>query len=237
MRKNKTLYSCGVIISILIIILVIIFSIYNRKSKQQTNTIVESVSQQEENNTELASTSIDKNIQETEQEILQVIPEKEQSVNTEAKDEIKPTESKPEKQEDISDTLTFNMPVDGEILRDYAKDKLIYSDTLKEWVTHTGIDIKSPKTTIVKSSAPGKITAIKNDPRFGLSVVIEHKDGYSTVYSNLYTAEFVTVGEQVNQGQTIGTVGNTAAFEILDEPHLHFEILKNGVQVDPNMYL
>ena len=38
-------------------------------------------------------------------------------------------------------------------------------------------------------------------------------------------------------GETIGTVGNEASFEILDEPHLHFEILKDGEQVDPNMYL
>lgn len=71
----------------------------------------------------------------------------------------------------------------------------------------------------------------------GLTVVIEHNNGYSTVYSNLLTAEFVTVGESVKKGQTIGTVGNTATFEISDEPHLHFEILKDNVQIDPNMYI
>ena len=66
----------------------------------------------------------------------------------------------------------------------------------------------------------------------GLTVVIEHNNGYSTVYSNLLTAEFVTAGESVKKGQTIGTVGNTATFEISDEPHLHFEILKDNVQID-----
>lgn len=45
------------------------------------------------------------------------------------------------------------------------------------------------------------------------------------------------VGEKVEKGQTIGTVGNTANFEIADEPHLHFEILKENVQIDPNMYI
>lgn len=129
------------------------------------------------------------------------------------------------------------MPVDGEIIKEYAKDKLVYSDTLKEWITHSGIDIKAEKTTIVKASESGTIKSIKNDPRYGLTIVIEHSAGFSTIYSNLLTAEFVVVGEKVEKGQTIGTVGNTATFEIADEPHLHFEILKDNVQIDPNMYI
>lgn len=133
--------------------------------------------------------------------------------------------------------LKFSMPVDGEIIKEYAKDKLVYSETLKEWVTHSGIDIKAEKTTVVKAAESGTIKSIKNDPRYGLTVVIEHSSGYSTVYSNLLTAEFVVVGEKVEKGQTIGTVGNTATFEIADEVHLHFEILKDNVQIDPNMYI
>lgn len=132
---------------------------------------------------------------------------------------------------------TFVMPVEGEIVKKYGKDKLIYSDTLKEWTTHLGIDIKADKTTIVKSSTDGKIKSIKNDPRYGLTVVIEHANGFSSVYSNLLTAEFVVVGEDVKSGQTIGTVGNSATFEILDDPHLHFEILKDGNSIDPEMYI
>ena len=62
-------------------------------------------------------------------------------------------------------------------------------------------------------------------------------NGYSTIYSNLLTAEFVTVGENVDKNQTIGTVGNTATFEIADQPHLHFEILKDGIQIDPNLLI
>lgn len=133
--------------------------------------------------------------------------------------------------------LEFEMPVDGEISREYAKDNLIYSETLKEWVTHMGIDIKAEKTTIVKAAEAGTIKSIKNDPRYGLTIVIEHDNGFQTVYSNLLTSEFVVEGEKVEKGQSIGTVGNTAVFEIADEPHLHFEILKDSIQVDPSIYL
>lgn len=132
---------------------------------------------------------------------------------------------------------TFKMPVDGSISREYAKDKLVYSETLKEWITHQGIDIKADKTTVVKASAAGKVKSIKNDPRYGLTIVLQHDNGFTSVYSNLLTAEFVKEGEEVKEGQTIGTVGESATFEIADGPHLHFEILKDNVNVDPNMYL
>lgn len=133
--------------------------------------------------------------------------------------------------------LNFEKPVDGEIVKEYAKDNLIYSNTLQEWTTHLGIDIKADKTTVVKSAEAGKVKSIKNDPRYGLTIVIEHDNGYQTVYSNLLSSEFVVEGEKVEKGQSIGTVGNTAAFEIADEAHLHFEILKDSIQVDPNIYL
>ena len=131
----------------------------------------------------------------------------------------------------------FTMPVEGEIMKHYGKDKLIYSDTLKEWTTHLGIDIKADKTTIVKATADGCVKSIKNDPRYGLTIVIEHQNGFSSVYANLLSSEFVVVGENVKAGQTIGTVGNSATFEIVDESHLHFEILKDGKSVDPEMYV
>lgn len=139
--------------------------------------------------------------------------------------------------EETKRELSFAKPVDGEIMKEYAKDNLVYSNTLEEWVTHLGIDIKAEKTTVVKSAEAGKVKSIKNDPRYGLTVVIEHDNGYQTVYSNLLTAEFVVEGEKVDKGQTIGTVGNTAAFESGDEAHLHFELLKDSIQVDPSIYL
>ena len=159
--------------------------------------------------------------------------------NTTIKEESKSvnTEENVAKKETKKSDPVFSMPVEGDVITEYAKDKLVYSDTLKEWVTHAGIDIKADKTTIVKASEEGKIKSIKNDPRYGLTVVIEHTNGFESVYSNLLTAEFITVGEEVKQGQTIATVGNTARFEIADETHLHFEIKQNGENVDPNIYL
>ena len=133
--------------------------------------------------------------------------------------------------------LSFVKPVEGDIVREFAKDNLIYSETLKEWTTHQGIDIKADKTTVVKAAEAGTVKSIKNDPRYGLTIVVEHENGFQTVYSNLLTSEFVVEGEKVEKGQSLGTVGNTAVFEIADEPHLHFEILKDSIPQDPSIYI
>ncbi len=149
------------------------------------------------------------------------------NVTTNAKAEEKETKNE----------LSFIKPVEGEIAKEYAKDNLIYSATLEEWTTHTGMDIKADKTTVVKAAESGTVKTIKNDPRYGLTIVIEHEDNMQTIYSNLLTSEFVVEGEKVEKGQSIGTVGNTAVFEIADEPHLHFEILKDSLPVDPSIYI
>jgi len=213
-------------------------------ASQTSSSIGKSVNAaKEESNTVVV---VDTSSEKSKNEVNQVKNSKETSENksnktsnTTIKEESKNvnTEENVAKKETKKLDPVFSMPVEGDVIKEYAKDKLVYSDTLKEWVTHAGIDIKADKTTIVKASEEGKIKSIKNDPRYGLTVVIEHNNGYSTVYSNLLTAEFVTAGENVKKGQTIGTVGNTATFEISDESHLHFEILKDNVQIDPNMYI
>lgn len=152
--------------------------------------------------------------------------EKVKSINAEAKKEEKNVVE-----------LNFQKPVEGDIIKDFSIDNLVYSETLQEWVTHAGIDIKADKTTVVKSAEAGIVKSIKNDPRYGLTIIVEHANGFETVYSNLLTTEFVVEGEKVDKGQSLGTVGNSAAFEIADEPHLHFEVLKDSQNVDPNIYI
>ena len=149
------------------------------------------------------------------------------SQNTQTKNTTKEqtqtkTDSSTKQNTKKTENPTFKNPVEGEVIKEYAKDKLVYSNTLGEWIVHGGIDIKANKTTVVKASAEGTVKSIKNDPRYGLTVIVEHSNGFTSVYSNLLTAEFVVEGEKIKQGQTIGTVGTTATFEISDEPHLHF---------------
>lgn len=132
---------------------------------------------------------------------------------------------------------SFVMPVSGEVTFEFAKDKLVYSKTLEEWRTHEGLDLAADRGTPVKATADGVVSDIKNDPRFGIIVVIDHKNGLKSVYSNLASEDMVTVNQKIKQGDIIGSVGNSAAFESAEQSHLHFEVLKDNVSVDPTSYL
>ena len=133
-------------------------------------------------------------------------------------------------------TSGFTKPVKGEdltITNEYAMDHLIYSVTLDQYMTHCGIDIEAPADTQVLAAAAGVVTAVYTDDRYGLSVEITHPGDVVTIYSNLSTTEMVEIGDEVKQGQIIGGIGATGLFEALKPPHLHFEMLKDGVYVDP----
>jgi murein DD-endopeptidase MepM/ murein hydrolase activator NlpD len=69
----------------------------------------------------------------------------------------------------------------------------------------------------------------------GQTVVIVHADGYKSVYQNMQTAlpEGVKAGSAVKAGDKIGAVGDTALVEISEDPHLHFELYKDGVCENP----
>ena len=202
---------------------------------------------QNNNQTESASTEIGKTVEESQEEMKEEDTQNQTIQNTTVNETVESssantntventTSKETEKTQNVKE-LTFQKPVEGEIVREFAQDNLVYSETLEEWVTHNGIDIKADKTTVVKAAEAGVVKSIKNDPRYGLTIVIEHDDVYQTVYSNLLTSEFVVEGETVEKGQSIGTVGNSAVFEIADEPHLHFEILKDAIAVDPAIYI
>lgn len=259
------LYLSGGVLLIMIITFIIIFTIYKNKLKEYTysglttekiaDLVPNNVENLDQRNEEIeqASADIGKSIKEVIDNINETKKEPENKVeklNTDANIEVeKKAVSGKIKKDSASEEIKkeppiikekdpeFTRPVEGEIIRNFAKDSLIYSETLQEWVTHLGIDIKANRTTVVKAAERGTVTAIKNDPRYGLTIVIEHTNGFKTIYSNLLSTEFVSEQEKVEKGQAIGTVGNSAAFEITDEPHLHFEIIKDDINVDPNMYI
>lgn len=248
-ETKKLIYISIAVIILAILTFAITYVVYsnvlNKNSQDLTQKITDMGTQTEGTLSE-ASNPIGKNVNEVKEEQentekiainttnveKQTEEKKNETIETKAQEEKK----QEIKKEEIKDP-TFAKPVEGNIIKEFASENLIYSETLKEWVTHNGIDIKAEKACIVKASSEGTVKSIKNDPRYGITIVIEHTNGYASVYSNLLTAEFVKEGEKVKQGQTIGTVGNTSAFEIADEPHLHFEILKDNKYLNPSEYI
>ncbi len=94
---------------------------------------------------------------------------------------------------------------------------------------HRGIDIAAPVGTAVRASLDGRVVSIGYNPLFGNHIFIRHQIGFSTLYGHLERV-FVQRGSTVSRGQPIGSVGNTGKST---GPHLHFEIRKNGVPIQP----
>ena len=137
-------------------------------------------------------------------------------------------------------SYTYSCPIKGaeyKVTKDFSMDKLVYSLTLDQYMTHSGIDIQAPEDTQVLSIAEGTVTAVYNDDRHGISVEISHPGGIVAIYSNLSTDEMVEEGDVVNAGSIIGGVGSTGLFESMEPAHLHLEILKDGVYVNPKDYI
>jgi len=131
----------------------------------------------------------------------------------------------------------FTVPVEGKIQNGYSMDKLVFSPTFNEWRTHSGVDIAAPRGEVVRAIGSGVIHEIKNDPRHGFTIVIDHKNGYKSLYANLASDSTITVGKEVKMGEAIGSVGATAIFESAEPTHLHFELYKEDKLVDPEAYI
>lgn len=259
-KENEEKITVGMIVVGLIIIAVLVASLVvyliNINASNKEEIAKEETKTGEVSNTtprddfESVSIDIGKSVNEAENELSQNSVSNEnkenKSTNTTTKkenssknkentvkNETKAEENNVKEEKTTSEETKFEAPIKGEIIKEFAKDSLVYSNTLEEWVTHNGVDIKADKTSVVKAASKGTVYAIKNDPRYGLTVIVDHGNGYKTVYANLLTAEYVVEGEEIEQGQTIGTVGNSSSFEISDDYHLHFEVIKDGEYLNP----
>jgi len=95
--------------------------------------------------------------------------------------------------------------------------------------SHSGLDIAVPVGTLVRASGGGTVVQAGEDAAYGLFVLLRHPDGHESMYGHL-SRIVVREGDRVNQGEVIARSGNTGQSSA---PHLHFEIRRDGVSVDP----
>ena len=94
---------------------------------------------------------------------------------------------------------------------------------------HLGVDIAAARGTHITAPAPGRVTFVGHKFGFGLVVEIQHTAAVKTRYAHMRAAT-VEEGDVVQRGEQIGSVGSSG---ITTGPHLHYEVLVRGKQVDP----
>lgn len=95
---------------------------------------------------------------------------------------------------------------------------------------HNGVDFSGPKGSPIHATGDGVVErTMKSKTGYGNNVIINHGHGYKTRYAHLNSIN-VKKGQKITRGQQIGTMGNTGKSS---GPHLHYEVLKNNVPVNP----
>jgi murein DD-endopeptidase MepM/ murein hydrolase activator NlpD len=119
-------------------------------------------------------------------------------------------------------TGSFQWPAGGTITQYYGENG------------HSGLDIAAGMGSPIYAADSGVVvTALKLSYGYGWYLVIDHENGYRTLYSHL-SAFYTDYGERVTKGQTIAAMGSTG---LSTGPHLHFEVFINGVRDNPLNYL
>ncbi len=121
----------------------------------------------------------------------------------------------------------FILPVEGIISGVYGSQRILNGKP--KW-PHYGIDIAAKQGTMIKSSASGVVTMAEDDLYYtGGTIIMDHGHGISTIYSHLENV-LVSVGDHINQGDFIGTVGSTGRST---GPHLDFRVNWFQTRLDP----
>lgn len=206
-RVNRAIYLSAVVILLALAVVLAITAATNRAKK---------------NNTDDLTTTPDITLTEPD-----VTPDTNKTPDNE---ESKPT---------VNDVIPeLALPVSGKLTKSHSVDVQVFSQTMKDYRVHLGIDISTAEGAAVCAAADGAVAQIWEDPMMGWCVALTHSGDCVTVYKNLAEnmAEGLEVGAEVQQGQLLGYVGDTALLEIAEEPHLHMEMTVNGLQVDPLEY-
>ena len=147
--------------------------------------------------------------------------------------ETPPQSTAPQQTEAASqEKQEYVLPVNGELLVAFSGGELVKNETLGDWRTHNGVDISAEEGTPVSAMTDGIVMQARYDSLWGGVVEIQRDDGLTSLYCGLSREMSVEVGNNVAAGHIIGTVG-TIPCESMGESHIHVQLSKDGVLIDP----
>ncbi|MFV0606641.1 MAG: M23 family metallopeptidase [Niabella sp.] len=135
------------------------------------------------------------------------------------------------KMEDLVKNTPMGKPFFGEITSRFGYRYNPFGGSAIEG--HKGIDFKGDYGAPIKSTAEGKVTFAGTKGGYGNCVIIQHKNNLKTLYGHL-SAISVKNGQLVKLGDVIGKLGSTGRST---GPHLHYEVMKNDVRINPEIFI
>lgn len=129
-----------------------------------------------------------------------------------------------------TDMLPSLWPVDGRLMSHFGRRSDPFSG---EGAFHAGVDISAPRGTPIKAAADGVVSTAEWGGAYGRLVVLDHGNGIQTYYAHMSRIE-VLEGQWIRRGEFIGRAGATGR---ATSAHLHYEVRRGGIPVNPHTYL
>lgn len=124
----------------------------------------------------------------------------------------------------------YVLPLTNTVQKLFSADAPLYSETMKDWRLHIGTDFAGEAGQTVKALARGTISSIEEDPLWGYVITIDHGVGVQSRYCGVEPA--VRTGDEVDASDALGQLVSVPC-EAAQPPHLHLEMMIDGVPVDP----
>lgn len=136
----------------------------------------------------------------------------------------------------FDENSTLAWPASGAVLIDYSMDKTVYFPTLEQYKYNPALIVGGEIGEVIGAAQEGIISSVKQDAQTGLTVTVDMGNGYSAVYGQLKEVP-VEIGMYVNKGQTLGYLSEPTKYYSVEGANLYFELLKDGVPVNPMDYM
>ncbi len=154
--------------------------------------------------------------------------------STESKETLEEAKAKEQEEQKKESKLSF---LGTDIVREYSEDTPSYSQTLDLWEVHKGLDVSANIGYEVKSLLKGVVCEVFECEEHGMSVMIQSEDDVFITYANLDENINLEKGQEIQEGEIIGLVGNTSFVESEEESHVHVEAFKNEESVNPMNFI
>lgn len=250
-KQNRILCITLVVLLAAAAILIAVTGSANKKKSENPPVDNKNTESVEDTVSEPSEDAIGNLIQGNDQKETQSEKETEKSNPETKNDESKTTAAEAEGADDTTEVSavaantstdklpSFIVPVNGVVSKEHSIDVPVFSYTMNDYRTHTGVDIVCEIGASVVAPADGIVGQVWEDPMMGVSLNLIHNGGAVTTFKGLApeTMETMTAGDQVKAGQVIAACGDTALIECGDEPHVHMEMTVNGETVNPADYM
>ena len=124
------------------------------------------------------------------------------------------------------------IPAPGKVIAEFSKKTPVYYEKLGDWRNHNGIDIEAEVGDDVYICEDGVVEKIYKNS-LGGCILVDHRNGYKSLYANLGEVNLVAEGDELFTGETIGRVGEPSLGDLSNVPHLHFDLYYEGKAIDP----